>query len=92
MSVKPNMTDSQKTAVKDSRTVAGEAWENGRTYQKQLDDCKKIVRYGVEWSNDGKHWLAIVNDKTLEEGRAHFNANTAKHKRFVKHEIAKTYL
>ncbi len=53
---------------------------------------KEITRYGVEWSNDGERWLAIVNDKTLEEAQAHFRANTANHKRLVRHNIIKTVL
>jgi len=63
-----------------------------QTDKAEVRDSTGIVRYGVEWSNDGKRWLAIVNDKTREEGEAHFRANTAKHKRLVKHEIVKTYL
>lgn len=51
-----------------------------------------IVRYGVEWSVDGKRWLAIVNDKSLEEAKAHFRANTANHKRLVRHDIVRTIL
>ncbi len=51
-----------------------------------------IIRYGVEWSNDGVHWLAIVNDKSLPEAHTHFRANTANYKRLVKHVITKTIL
>ncbi len=52
----------------------------------------KIVRFGVEWSADGKQWLGIINDKSLNEAEAHFRANTATHKRIVKHEITRTVL